>query len=106
MPEAKKKSESSENYLETIFILSGRLPVVRNADISSALKFKRSSVSAAVKKLKDAGQVCVSPQGYITLTEAGLAAARSLYEKAYFFRRLAEKKSALILKQRKKTPVK
>ena len=85
MPEIKKKSESSENYLETIFILSRRLPVVRNADISSALKFKRSSVSAAVKKLKDAGQICVSPQGYITLTEAGLAAAQTLYEKHTFF---------------------
>ena len=85
MPEIKKKSESSENYLETIFILSRRLPVVRNADISSALKFKRSSVSAAVKKLKDAGQICVSPQGYITLTEAGLAAAQTLSEKHTFF---------------------
>ena len=77
--------ESAENYLETIFILSRRLPVVRNADISSALKFKRSSVSAAVKKLKDAGQICVSPQGYITLTETGLSAAQALYEKHTFF---------------------
>ena len=57
----------------------------RNADISSELKFKRSSVSAAVKKLKDAGQINVSPQGYIKLTEAGLTAAQSLYEKHTFF---------------------
>lgn len=85
MEKTEKKSESSENYLETIFILSKRLPVVRNADISSALKFKRSSVSAAIKKLKDGGQICVSPQGYIALTESGLAAARSLYEKHTFF---------------------
>ena len=85
MAGTKKKSESSENYLETIFILSRRLPVVRNADISSELKFKRSSVSAAVKKLKDAGQINVSPQGYIKLTEAGLTAAQSLYEKHTFF---------------------
>ena len=85
MEKTEKKSESSENYLETIFILSKRLPVVRNADISSALKFKRSSVSAAVKKLKDAGQICVSPQGYIALTESGLAVAQSLYEKHTFF---------------------
>ena len=85
MEKTEKKSESSENYLETIFILSKRLPVVRNADISSALKFKRSSVSVAVKKLKDAGQICVSPQGYIALTESGLAVAQSLYEKHTFF---------------------
>ena len=85
MAGTKKKSESSENYLETIFILSRRLPVVRNADISSELKFKRSSVSAAVKKLKDAGQINVSPQGYIKLTEAGLTAAQSIYEKHTFF---------------------
>lgn len=38
-------NESAENYLETILILSGQLPVVRSVDIATELNFKKSSVS-------------------------------------------------------------
>ena len=38
-------NESAENYLETILILSHRLPVVRSVDIANELGFKKSSVS-------------------------------------------------------------
>ena len=47
-----KVNESSENYLETILILSQKLPVVRSVDISNELGFKKSSVSLAMKNLK------------------------------------------------------
>lgn len=40
-------TESSENYLETILILSKKLPVVRSVDIANELGFKKSSVSIA-----------------------------------------------------------
>lgn len=40
-------NESAENYLETILILSGQLPVVRSVDIATELNFKKSSVSVA-----------------------------------------------------------
>ena len=33
--------ESSENYLETILILSKRQPVVRSVDIAAELDFKK-----------------------------------------------------------------
>ena len=36
-------NESAENYLETILILSHRLPVVRSVDIANELGFKKSS---------------------------------------------------------------
>ena len=36
-------TESSENYLETILILSKKLPVVRSVDIANELGFKKSS---------------------------------------------------------------
>ena len=42
-------TESSENYLETILILSKKLPVVRSVDIANELGFKKSSVSIAMK---------------------------------------------------------
>ena len=44
-------NESAENYLETILVLSRRLPVVRSVDIATELDFKKSSVSVAMKKL-------------------------------------------------------
>ncbi len=45
-----RNNESSENYLETILILSKKLPVVRSVDIANELGFKKSSVSIAMKK--------------------------------------------------------
>ena len=44
-------NESSENYLETILMLSKTHPVVRSVDIATELNFKKSSVSVAMKKL-------------------------------------------------------
>ena len=46
-------NESAENYLETILILSRRLPVVRSVDIANELGFKKSSVSVAMKNLRE-----------------------------------------------------
>lgn len=37
-------NESAENYLETILMLSKKLPVVRSVDIANELGFKKSSV--------------------------------------------------------------
>ena len=41
--------ESAENYLETILMLSKKLPVVRSVDIANELDFKKSSVGIAMK---------------------------------------------------------
>ena len=46
-------NESAENYLETILVLSQRLPVVRSVDVATELDFKKSSVSVAMKKLSE-----------------------------------------------------
>ena len=64
-------NESAENYLETILVLSGQLPVVRSVDIAAELDFKKPSVSVAMKKLRESGHITVSPEGYITLTPSG-----------------------------------
>lgn len=48
-----KTNESTENYLETILILSQKLPVVRSVDIANELGFKKPSVSIAMKNLKE-----------------------------------------------------
>ena len=42
-------NESAENYLETILMLSQKLPVVRSVDIANELGYKKSSISIAMK---------------------------------------------------------
>lgn len=76
-----RKNESAENYLETIYILSKRLPVVRSVDIATELNFKKPSVSVAMKHLREKNQIVVSDAGFITLTEEGKALAEAIYER-------------------------
>lgn len=76
-----KKNESAENYLETIYILSKKLPVVRSVDIATELNFKKPSVSVAMKHLREKELIVVSDAGFITLTEEGLAQAEAIYER-------------------------
>ena len=77
-------NESAENYLETILILSKSHPVVRSVDVAAELGFKKSSVSVAMKKLRETDQITVSPEGYLYLTESGLATAEKIYERHLF----------------------
>ncbi len=74
-------NESAENYLETILILSQRLPVVRSVDIATELGFKKPSVSIAMKNLREKKHITVSDSGYISLTESGRAIAEEIYER-------------------------
>ena len=74
-------TESSENYLETILILSKKLPVVRSVDIANELGFKKSSVSIAMKNLREKNQITVTDAGFIYLTDEGRAIAEMIYER-------------------------
>ena len=76
-----RKNESAENYLETIYILSKKLPVVRSVDIATELNFKKPSVSVAMKHLREKELISVSDAGFITLTDEGLAQAEAIYER-------------------------
>ena len=74
-------NESAENYLETILVLSKKRPVVRSVDISNELGFKKSSVSIAMKNLREKGHITVTDAGYIYLTESGKQIADMIYER-------------------------
>ncbi len=76
-----KTNESSENYLETILILSQKLTVVRSIDVATELGFKKSSVSVAMKHLREKEHIKVSESGYITLTDTGREIAEMIYER-------------------------
>ena len=79
-----KSNESLENYLETILMLGKKLPVVRAVDIANELGFKKSSVSIAMKNLREKKYITVMEQGYIFLTEEGKEIAEMIYERHEF----------------------
>ena len=74
-------NESAENYLETILILSQKLPVVRSVDIANELNFKKSSVSTAMKNLRENHYITVTEAGFIYLTDTGKEVAEMIYER-------------------------
>ena len=80
-----RSNESSEDYLETILMLSKKLPVVRSVDIASELGYKKSSISVAMKKLRENGEITITDAGFIYLTDEGRAYAESIYERHVFF---------------------
>ena len=67
--------------METILILSKRLPVVRSVDIATELGFKKSSVSVAMKHLREKNHITVTDAGFIYLTEEGREIADMIYER-------------------------
>ena len=76
-----KTNESAENYLETILVLSQKKPVVRGVDIAEELGFKKSSVSVAMKNLRQKNLITVADNGDIRLTEEGHKIADKVYER-------------------------
>ena len=77
-------NESSENYLETILMLSKKLPVVRSVDVANELGFKKSSVSIAMKNLREKNHITVTDAGFIYLTDSGKSIAEQVYERHEF----------------------
>lgn len=74
-------NESAENYLETILMLSKVRPVVRSVDIAEELGYKKSSISVAMKNLREKEQITVTKEGFIYLTESGREIAEMIYER-------------------------
>lgn len=73
--------ESGEMYLESIFVLSKKMPNVRSIDVCDYMNYSKPSVSRAIGLLKNGGYVLVSPEGYLTLTDEGIRIAEKMYER-------------------------
>ncbi|MBQ8965319.1 metal-dependent transcriptional regulator [Ruminococcus sp.] len=83
-----KIQESAENYLESILMISERKGEVRSIDIVNELEFSKPSVSIAMKNLRENGYILVDKDGYITLTDKGMAIAEKMYERHKLFSQL------------------
>lgn len=76
--------ESAEMYLETILVLGRNGAPVRSIDVVGELDFKKSSVSVAMKKLRENGYVEMDEEGHLTLTPSGRKIAETIYERHTF----------------------
>lgn len=74
-------SASLEDYIEAIFNLAGESEGARSKDIAEKLSVSKSSVTGALKLLKDKGLVNYEPYGLVTLTQPGRAAAAEIVQK-------------------------
>jgi DtxR family Mn-dependent transcriptional regulator len=73
--------ESAEMYLETILVLGKKKPQVRSIDIVNELNYKKSSVSVAMKKLRENRLIEMDSDGFITLTKEGKKIAETMLER-------------------------
>ena len=74
-------TQTAEDYLEQIYLLSLRLSTVKTSDIARELGVKTPSVISAVKLLKSRGLVYYERYGNVTLSERGLERALDVYER-------------------------
>ena len=73
--------ESSQMYLETIYILSQKSDAVRKIDVSKYMGFAKPSVTRGIGLLEKQKLVTVDSNGNIFLTEKGEKEAQSVYER-------------------------
>jgi len=76
-----KLSQSLEDYLESIYIISLDKKIARVKDLVSRLDVKSSSVIGALKKLGAKGYIEHEHYGHIELTLEGKRRAERLYER-------------------------
>jgi DtxR family Mn-dependent transcriptional regulator len=80
-------TEALEDYLEAIFDIISVKGGVRVKDIAERLDVKNSSVTVALRNLRDGGFINYEPYGVISLTETGYDEAKRLSETHQVFRK-------------------
>ncbi len=75
------KTESREDYLETILLLLEKKGSVRSIDIANELGYSKPSISRAMGILKENDYIKIDSGGYISFTESGRRLAESVYER-------------------------
>lgn len=83
--------ESAEDYLEAILKLKESKGQVRSINIVNELGYTKPSISIAMKHLRENGYITMDNEGYITLTDSGMAIASRIYERHKLLRNLLER---------------
>ena len=80
--------ESGEMYLETIYVLSKTMRIVRSIDVVEHMGYSKPSVSRAVGLLKQGGYLVVEDTGNLLLTESGREIGEKIYARHQLLTRL------------------
>ena len=88
---AVERSESREDYLESILMLKAEKGVVRSIDIAEHFDYSRPSISRAMSILRTAGLITMDNNGFIELTEEGMKEASAVYARHKVLIRFLEK---------------
>jgi Mn-dependent DtxR family transcriptional regulator len=80
MTEQIKRSQSAEDYLETILNLGKNQDVVHRVDVAKRMKVSQAAVNKAVKLLVEQDYIYEDGK-HLYLTESGKAYAEQVYEK-------------------------
>ena len=82
----KRQSESTEDYLEAIYVLSGMCGEnIRSSELAQYMSLSRASVCRAVRVLGSEGLLVMEDDFSIRLTEAGQSEAKQVYDRHRFF---------------------
>ncbi|MDO4581428.1 MAG: metal-dependent transcriptional regulator [Bacillota bacterium] len=73
--------KASEDYLEAMLMMQEKHGYIRSIDLAEQLGVTKPSVSYATKRLRENGYITMDDNRYITLTETGMAIAKSIYER-------------------------
>ncbi|MGN0620965.1 MAG: metal-dependent transcriptional regulator [Porcipelethomonas sp.] len=85
------RTESREDYLETILLLMKKNGEVRSIDIANELNYSKASISRAVGILKDSKYIVVDRNGQITFTAEGKEKAEAVYDRHITIKSFLEK---------------
>ncbi len=84
------KRRSTEDYLESILIITEKQGYCRSIDVVHRLDFSKPSISVAMKKLEQQGLISRDENGLISLTVQGRAIAEKTFEKHRFLTSMFE----------------
>lgn len=82
-----KKRKTTEDYLKTIYMLSGK-GEVRGVDIAKELRVTKPTVCVSLKELEAEGYLYMTQERTVILTDIGKRIAKDVMERNTVFRRL------------------
>lgn len=76
-----KIQKAAEDYLEAMLMLKEQKGYIRSIDIAQMMGVTKPSVTYSTKRLRENGYINMDKDGAITLTDAGLEIAESIYNR-------------------------
>ena len=76
-----KIRKSAQDYLETMLMLQQKKGYIRSIEVADHMGVTKPSVSYATKRLRENGYITMDSDGLISLTQAGLDIAQSMFRR-------------------------